>query len=155
MRDMLNRLREGLLAPLLRRPRLLQVAALCVREGQHGTEVLLLTSRGTGRWILPKGWPQKGTDEPGAALAEAWEEAGVQRADVSREPIGRYRSVKRSETGLEEPCEVIVFRVDVRRMTDDYPESGERTRLWVSPLEAAERVDEPDLKTILRDFART
>ena len=155
MRDVLNWVRKDILAPLLTRPRPMQVAALCVRQRGDRREVLLVTSRGTKRWILPKGWPHKGVEEPGSALAEAWEEAGVKRADVSGAPIGRYRSVKRSDTGLERPCDVIVFRVDVRQMADDFPEQGERKRLWVSPAEAAEKVDEPGLKDILRDFART
>ena len=153
MNDLLKWVREDLLAPLVSRPPLLQVAALCVRERRDGPQVLLITSRGTGRGILPKGWPHKGTEEPGSALAEAWEEAGVKRAEASAEPIGRYRAVKRENSGLEQPCEVMVFRVDVRQLVDDYPESGQRKRLWVSPAEAAEQVDEPGLKAILRDFA--
>lgn len=155
MRMILNWVREDLLGPLLARPPLLQVAALCVRQKRDRPEVLLITSRGTHRWILPKGWPHKGTGEPGSALAEAWEEAGVKRAVASPEPLGRYRAVKREDSGLERPCDVIVFRVDVRQLVDDYPESGQRKRLWVSPEEAAEKVDEPGLKAILRDFAGT
>jgi 8-oxo-dGTP pyrophosphatase MutT (NUDIX family) len=152
---MLNRLREAFLAPLISRPRLLQIAALCIRRRGDRSEVLLVTSRTSKRWILPKGWPHRGVEEPGSALAEAWEEAGVKRADVSPSPIGRYRSMKRSKSGLERPCDVLVFRVDVRQMADDFPERGERRRIWVSPAEAVDRVDEPGLKALLRDFATT
>ena len=50
-----------LVLPLLRRPERMQVSALCHRRDASGkTEILLITSRGTGRWILPKGWPIDG-----------------------------------------------------------------------------------------------
>ncbi len=146
--------RDELLLPLLKRPRRLQVAALCVRTKPRGPEVLLITSRGTKRWILPKGWPEKGHDAAGTALLEAWEEAGVKRATVSPEPIGRYTSTKNNDSGLVEPCDMLVFRLDVHEMTSNFPEQGERQLNWVSPEKAAEMVSEPELKAILRALPR-
>ena len=144
--------RDEFLKPLVRRPYLLQVAALCLRDGANGPQVLLVTSRGTKRWILPKGWPEKGHDAAGTALREAWEEAGVKRARAWSEPLGHYTAVKRRDTGLETPCDVLVFRVDVQEMASDYPERHERQRVWVSPSEAADMVRDAGLKTILRTF---
>ena len=60
------------------RPERHQVAALCWRMGQGGAvEILLVTSRDTGRWVIPKGWPMDGKSASAAAAREAWEEAGV------------------------------------------------------------------------------
>jgi 8-oxo-dGTP pyrophosphatase MutT (NUDIX family) len=67
-----------------------QVAALCYRENAQGKQVLLITSRATKRWIVPKGWPIEGLDGPASALQEAWEEAGVRKADILPEPVGTY-----------------------------------------------------------------
>lgn len=138
--------------PMISRPRRLQVAALCCREGDKGTKVLLITSRDTGRWILPKGWPIDGLTAPDAALQEAWEEAGVKKARIRRKPVGSYEYDKRLEGGVPVPVDVKVYRVDVDKLADTYPEADERRRRWVSPQEAAELVDEDSLKTLLRQM---
>jgi len=138
--------------PLLRRPPQIQVAALCCRDGHAGHEVLLITSRDTGRWILPKGWLVPGKDAAGSALQEAWEEAGVRASAIRPAPVGIYHYDKRFDEGYPAPVEVRIFRVDVTALADRYPERRERERAWVSPAEAAERVDEPELKAILREL---
>ncbi|RAI03224.1 NUDIX hydrolase [Acuticoccus sediminis] len=150
VKTLLKFARDEVLLPLVKRPRRLQVAALCLRNGDGGREVLLITSRGTGRWILPKGWPEKGTDAAGTALREAWEEAGVKRATTHPSPVGQYTSEKHNDGGLVLPCDVLVFRVDVHEMTRDYPERGQRKLVWVAPGDAADMVAEHGLKTILR-----
>ena len=53
---------EEMIKPILFRPKRVQVAALCHRTNTGNKEVLMITSRGTGRWILPKGWPINGKD---------------------------------------------------------------------------------------------
>jgi len=137
--------------PLLRRPPELQVAALCCRTGEDGgTEVLLITSRDTGRWVLPKGWLMKGMNAAEAARAEAWEEAGVKAARITPEPVGVYHYEKRLDDGYGAPVEVQVFRIDVEELSDTYPETRERARLWLKPQMAAARVAEPELKALLR-----
>jgi 8-oxo-dGTP pyrophosphatase MutT (NUDIX family) len=128
----------------------LQVAALCYRETPEGKRVLLVTSRDTGRWIVPKGWPIKGKNGPQSALQEAWEEAGVDKADIEEEPIGFYDYDKGLGDGLTKPIEAQVYLTRVRNIADDYPEVAQRERAWYTPAEAAELVDEPDLKAILR-----
>lgn len=138
-----------LVAPLLRRPRRLQVAALCTRGQGALTEVLLVTSRGTGRWVLPKGWPMRGRSAAQAALQEAWEEAGVRRGRVSDRPVGRYTAEKGLASGLPVPVELLVFAVEVEDLRDDFPEAGQRRRVWVPPAEAAGMVLEPGLRDLL------
>lgn len=136
--------------PILRRPKRVQVAALCYQDTDQGKRVLLITSRDTGRWIVPKGWPIDGLDGPGAALQEAWEEAGVKQADIQSDPVGLYGYDKGLGEGMTVPVEARVYLTRVRDLSDEYPESDLRKRAWFSPQDAANLVDEPDLKEILR-----
>lgn len=138
--------------PLFLRPKRVQVAALCLRDGETGQEVLLITSRDTGRWIVPKGWPIDGKDGAETALQEAWEEAGVEDAVICNEPMGQYDYDKWLDCGTPQPVETNLYRLKVTGVSDDYPEADQRERLWVTPAEAANLVDEPQLKAILRDL---
>lgn len=140
-------------APLFRRPKGLQVAALCTRGTGADKKVLLVTSRGTGRWIIPKGWPIRGLSSARAAVQEAWEEAGVKSAMATSKPIGSYRYNKTMGSGLPMPVETLVYGVDVDGLENDFPEAGQRERRWVTAKEAANLVDEPELKSILRASA--
>ncbi|MET3600551.1 NUDIX hydrolase [Martelella mangrovi] len=151
---MFSRIWNNYLAPLLGRPARVQLAALCHRDGADGPEVLLITSRTTRRWIIPKGWPVAGTDGAGTALQEAWEEAGVKPADTDRIRIGRYRYNKIVNGGLPVPTDVYVYAVKVEALLDSFPEMAERERAWMSPEDAARAVDEPELKAILKDFPK-
>lgn len=152
MTDALKNALSSVVTPLLRRPRMLQVAALCYRHGDAGKEVLLITSRDTGRWVIPKGWPIDGLDAPGAAMREAWEEAGVKTGTIRREAIGHFDYDKRLDNGASVPVEVQVFAYNVSSLKDRFPEADERRRKWVRPQEAAEMVQEPELQDILRGF---
>ncbi|WP_114965454.1 NUDIX hydrolase [Alkalilacustris brevis] len=135
-------------APLLRRPSELQVAALCIRMRDGRREVLLITSRGSGRWILPKGWPMAGKTLAEAAAEEAWEEAGV-RGRVEASALGGYSARKFGPGGLGRQSKVYVFRLEVARQEDDYPEAGQRKRKWVTPKRAAGMVREAGLRQLL------
>lgn len=126
-----------------------QVAALCLRAGTQGPEVLLVSSLQTRRWILPKGWPMDGRSNAQAALQEAWEEAGV-TGKVEEAEIGSYGYYKIRKSGLPVPCRVSVFRVDVAALADTYPESAKRKRRWVPAAQAADMVHERELKDLLR-----
>ncbi|MBW6505915.1 MAG: NUDIX hydrolase [Rhodobacteraceae bacterium] len=126
----------------------LQVGALCLRGRPERREVLLVSSLGTGRWIIPKGWPMRGRTLAEAALREAWEEAGVQ-GEVGALPFGAFGYAKQRDGAAPTPCRVQVFIVRVRGLADDYPEAGRRARRWVRPIEAAAMVDEPELKALL------
>ena len=128
-------------------PKAVQTAALCTRSSDD--KVLLLTSRDTGRWVLPKGWPMPGMSLADAALREAWEEAGV-TGHVTQEPIGTFSYMKRLDAGFSIPVTVFVHDVRVFEMAKSFPESGQRTLRWACPVEASELVDEPSLAALLR-----
>ena len=137
-----------------RRPRKRsQVAALCYRKtAKGGKQILLITSRDQGRWIIPKGWPIEGLNDARAAKQEAWEEAGVSDGKVANQPIGTFDYQKRLNGGGEATCETQVFPLEVAKLAEKFPEASQRTRKWFSPKKAAQLVDEPELKDILRDF---
>lgn len=140
---------EELLKPMISRPKAVQVAALCCRETDGETDVLMITSRGTGRWIIPKGWPIKGKDGAQSALQEAWEEAGVKSAKPNSEPIGTYDYTKKRDNGTLEQVQTYVYRVAVNDISSTYPESHQRKRKWMRPEDAANLVDEPQLRDLL------
>ena len=131
---------------LSRRPPVMQVGALCLHADRP--EVLLITSRDTGRWIIPKGWPMPGRSLAEAAGQEAWEESGV-RGTISPTEIGRYSYDKRQDRGFAIPVEVRVFPIEVRELAKNFPEVDERKRAWFAPEQAAELVDESGLKALL------
>ncbi len=147
---MLRTLWSDYIAPMLRRPARYQLAALCYRRKGNGIEVLLVTSRETRRWIIPKGWPKSGYDSGGVALEEAWEEAGIKPRGRKPRRVGRYSYRKVLEGGVPVPTEVDVYAIEVEKLYDTYPEAGQRERRWVPPADAAEMVEEPDLQELLR-----
>lgn len=139
-------LRQSVGVLMGRRPPALQVGAVC-RCVQTG-DVVLITSRGTGRWVIPKGWPMEGKTLSAAAATEAWEEAGVE-GHVREAEIGRYHYDKEQGPGYSVPVEVRVFLLDTDCLRADFPEARQRKRRWFSAQEAAQRVVEPGLKEIL------
>lgn len=151
MNMVLHKAWDSFLGPMLQRPKRLQVAALCHKGIGDDRRFLLVTSRETKRWIIPKGWPIRGLKSNEAALQEAWEEAGVQHGSVSAGPIGTYTYQKRQSTGWAYPVETLVYSVAVVDLADTYPEVDERTRKWVTAQAAAGMVDEPELQQIFRD----
>lgn len=129
----------------------LQVAALCWRRSRKGVRILLITSRDSGRWVIPKGWPMRNRTEAGAAAREAYEEAGL-RGSISERSIGLYTYVKKLGTGRSMLCAVKVFPMEVREMLTEYPETGQRRARWFSRDKAAKRITEPELKALVRAF---
>lgn len=129
-----------------------QVAALCWRKRRGAVEVLLITSRETRRWVVPKGWPMEGLKDYNAARVEAFEEAGVE-GRVARRPIGSFRYAKREE-GESFPVRVAVYSFEVQREKKNWPESRERKREWFDVEGAATRVQEPELKAVIRALER-
>ena len=129
-----------------------QIAALPVRRDDRGRlRVLLVTSRDTGRWVLPKGWPIDGLDPWEAAAVEALEEAGAEGA-VGMSAIGSYGYGKRMSGGATLPCRVELYPMRVKRLHKTWKEVRERERRWFGPSAAAKRVDEPELRDILRSL---
>jgi 8-oxo-dGTP pyrophosphatase MutT (NUDIX family) len=125
-----------------------QSAAVCVRTRASGEiEVLLITTRSTGRWCIPKGWPIKGLKPHQVAEREAWEEAGI-KGKAKKKPLSYYTYLKLLDDGSSVPSLVSVHLLKTSAVADEYPEASERVREWVTPPEAARRVQEPELKGI-------
>lgn len=131
-----------------------QVAALPLRRRKNGKlEVLLVTSRESGRWVLPKGWPMPGKAPWRAAQIEALEEAGV-TGPVAHDDLGRYRYGKRLDDGRVVDCRVKVFPMLVEDQRQTWKERSQRKRQWFSLGDAAEAVDEKELRDILQTLRR-
>jgi 8-oxo-dGTP pyrophosphatase MutT (NUDIX family) len=125
-----------------------QVAALPLRLAKNGSiEILLVTSRDTGRWIIPKGWTSRRIKDCKAAAREAREEAGV-KGKIPREAIGTYRYIKR-ELGNGALIEVRVFLLKVSKRCKRWPEKHERRRAWFDIEDAASRVSDPELSMLI------
>lgn len=136
------------LAGLFVKPPRLQIAALCYRQGEKEPEVLLVSTRDSGRLILPKGWPEKDKPAFETALIEVYEEAGViGKADPR--PMGSFRSFKGLADGLRIRTKVLVFKVRFEKQLKDFPEAGQRERVWLPLSEAIEAAYEPSLKRFL------
>ncbi len=129
----------------------LQVAALPWRMTTDGIEIMLITSRDTGRWVLPKGWPESGENFFEAAAREAGEEAGLS-GTVAHHEAGRYLYAKVLSSGEEVPCKVLVFPLEVDRVADKWKEKHQRKRKWVKFAEAARMLNEPDLCRLITAF---
>jgi 8-oxo-dGTP pyrophosphatase MutT (NUDIX family) len=129
-----------------------QSAALPWRRGANGLEVLLITSRETRRWVIPKGWPINGLKSCQTAAREAFEEAGVE-GDIGRKKVGVFHYDKRLRSGRVQKVRVAVYPLKVDTEREAWPEVQQRERLWTTPAEAAELVYEPELADLLRAFA--
>ena len=129
----------------------IQYAALPYRLSGRRLEVMLITSRETHRWVIPKGWPIKGMKSAKSAAQEAFEEAGV-LGKVAKRPIGSYAYDKRLKSGRLQHIRVAVFPLQVESEAEVFPEAGQRERQWASPVEAARLVDEPELMVVLATF---
>lgn len=136
------------LASMFRRPARVQIAALCHRKRGGVQEVLLITSKTTRRWILPKGWPILSYNAHRTAAIEAFEEAGV-IGTARRKPFATFLSHKGGEAGFKIRTRVLVFLVDVESTTTDYPEYGKRDVRWVPIGEAIKMAGDPGLVDVL------
>lgn len=129
-----------------------QYGAIPHRRQAGEIRILLVTSRETKRWVIPRGNPIRGLSPAQAAAQESFEEAGVIGAMVA-EPIGRYEYGKRRRDGSVEPAEVEVYLLEVEVEREEWPERHQRERRWFAPEEAAALVDEPGLAALLRSLA--
>ena len=133
--------------------RRLQYGALPYRTSiKDRAEFMLLTSRETRRWIIPKGWPKRGRSPHHSAAREAFEEAGVVGA-VAKRPVGSFSYEKRLKNGRSVECEVRVFPLEVKRQRKEWPEKQERRVKWLSASKAAEKVKDPAISKMIRRVA--
>jgi 8-oxo-dGTP pyrophosphatase MutT (NUDIX family) len=122
------------------------------RSADGGVEVLLITSRETRRWVVPRGNPIRGKGPAGSAAQEALEEAGIV-GRVGADAIGHYSYEKRRRLGMVVPARVHLFRMDVTEEHDDWPEKGQRERRWFPAEEAAAAVHEAELAGLIRSLS--
>jgi hypothetical protein len=114
--------------------------------------IMLVTSRQTRRWIIPKGNVDDGMTPHAAAAQEAEEEAGV-RGKISRNPLGSFTYDKRIVGGISITATIIVFPLAVREVMDEWKESKWRRRRWFAIDEVADAIEEPELHEIINSFA--
>lgn len=112
---------------------------------------MLITSRETKRWVIPKGNPVKGLQLHESAAEEAFEEAGLTGIGCPA-ALGTFRYDKRLSNGSFRPTDVHVFPLAVTRQAESWPELGERECRWFSLTEAADAVNEPELKIMIAEF---
>jgi len=123
------------------------VIAYRVREG--AVEVLLLTSRDTGRWLIPKGNIGGGMTPAQAAKREAFEEGGVKGSIEGKLPLGVYTYFKRLPSGESRAAAVEVYLLKVKEQLKKWPEKGERRLAWVSAIKAISLIEEPGVVPLL------
>ena len=134
------------------RPKIATQFAALPFGAEDAPQVMLITSRETRRWVLPKGWTIKGLKPPQVALREAYEEAGLVGRIVGKRPVGAFYYEK-NMTENRQSCRVWVFLMRVDNQLDDWPEKDQRETRWFDPLEAAGLVAENDLQDLLRKLA--
>ncbi|MFA7305986.1 MAG: NUDIX hydrolase [Hyphomicrobium sp.] len=133
-------------------PLLKQVGALPLRKAPTNTiEVLLVSSRDTGRWVIPKGWPSKRMIDSAAAAREAKQEAGV-TGKIAKKPVGsyRYRKIEKENIRL---IEVDVYLLWVKKEKKQWKEKAERNRVWFDAQTASRKVREPNLRALISALA--
>jgi 8-oxo-dGTP pyrophosphatase MutT (NUDIX family) len=130
------------------KPVLRQAGAIPYRHGAEGLQVLLITSRGTGRWLIPKGNIDKGFTPAQAAEREAYEEAGVKGA-LSKAPLGNFTSLKRLRNGAIIPVTVEVYALQVEKELKNWPERAERRLKWMPVAQAVNLVQEEGMARLL------
>ena len=100
------------------------VIAYRIRDGK--VRVLLMTSRDTGRWIIPRGNIKPGVTPCRAAEQEAYEEAGVRGTIISSNPLGMYTYSKKLASGEARAATVEVYLLRVEERLKKWPERSER-----------------------------
>lgn len=130
--------------------KVMQSAALAYRFEDGTPQVLMITSRNSGRWVLPKGHIEEGQTPRDAVSVEAYEEAGL-RGDVGETEIGFY-VYKKSDRPDVSKFKVAVYPMKVTNIEEDWPEKKKRRRKWMDFQTAADSVNEPSLKVLLSEF---
>jgi 8-oxo-dGTP pyrophosphatase MutT (NUDIX family) len=140
LRTLVSRLRIG--------GRAIQFGVLPFRRTEDGLQIMLVTSRSSGRWILPKGWRAHGLAPHLSAAKEAFEEAGL-RGATSERSIGVFRHLK---TGFRREVRVEIFPMEVTEQLDDWPERFQRRRQWFNVHQAALAVSNPSVRRVIGSF---
>jgi len=126
-----------------------QVGALPYVATESGLLVLLITTRGLGRWTIPKGWPKPGLTDAEMAAREAFEEAGV-TGEIGPRPIADFLYIKRLHVFSWARCRVEVYPLRTSCQHLVWPEQASRRSVWMAPGKAAATVRETQLSRVLR-----
>ncbi|MFL2781297.1 MAG: NUDIX hydrolase [Rhodospirillales bacterium] len=128
-----------------------QVGCLCYKWVDKKLKVLIITSRTTKRWIIPKGWMQPKLGASGSAAVEAWEEAGV-LGICDKKKFGDFKNIKILKDGYPLECIVDVFLMKTITQKAEFPEKDERTVKWIDPEDAASFIRNKSLIHLLKNF---
>jgi 8-oxo-dGTP pyrophosphatase MutT (NUDIX family) len=132
-----------------------QSAAAVFRGAGSECELALVTSRDTGRWILPKGWIEADEDGAAAAVRETWEEAGLIVEALPGGPAGHYRYLKQRARRRDAVCDVEVYVLRLLEEKDQWPEKSQRRRKWFPVATAIGLIGEDGLKQVVREAFQT
>jgi 8-oxo-dGTP pyrophosphatase MutT (NUDIX family) len=146
---------KTLIDPIIRRPDGIQVAALVFKRTAKGIKVLIVTSRRSKRWIIPKGWPIKGKSLADTAGTEAWEEAGFTNPLAPPLEIGTFRYEKQLTSGVPIPITVHIFALETDELAKKFPEKGQRRRKWVTPKRAKALLKNDDISSALETLLKS
>ena len=138
---------------IFNRPMKLQVGCICYKKEKKKLKILIITSRNSKRWIIPKGWIKKNLGSIRSAEAEAWEEAGV-KGKCYKNTIGFYTYQKIGKNGKGRRCTVKVFALKVREQLNDFPEKNFRTLRWITPEKSHKFIENKELVQVLENFAK-
>ena len=127
-----------------------QAGVIAYRILDGKVRVLLMTSRDTGRWIIPKGNVHGRSTPSKTAEKEAYEEAGVRGTITSSIPLGIYSYFKKLESGEVRAATVEVYLLRIKERLKKWPEKGERKLSWVTTKKAVGLVEEPGVVPLLR-----
>ncbi len=130
-----------------------QAAAFCYKKKNGKQYILMVTSRGSKQWILPKGWIEDDLTEKELAALEAEEEAGVVTKPEKIKKIGLYRYTKQLSRTRSVPVDVNVYSMPLRRLKKKFKERRQRKRKWVTIKEAIKLVSDKDLEAFLKKIA--
>ncbi len=131
-----------------------QIAALPMVGIEGETHILLITTRGRGRWTIPKGWPKSGMADVDMAAKEAAQEAGVE-GYIGAQPLGCFGYTKHLHLFFWARCHVEVYPLYVRVNRVQWREKAARKMCWAAPDEAASLVADTELASLLRSLFRS
>ncbi len=99
------------------------------RKKEGKWEILIVSTRGSERWIFPKGQPEKGLTPSQVALMECQEEAGAKGKVVGHPLLLPYER----DAGL---VNLVLFPLQLSKLEPSWLEEGQRER-QVIPLDYA------------------
>ena len=127
-----------------------QAGVLAWLPGTDPVQFCIVTSRRTGRWILPKGNVDPGMSSREAAEQEALEEAGLV-GTAAPEPIAIFRAPK-IRPPLIWTIEIAYYPMRIDEVLDDWIEADLRGRRFVTLTAARELLWQPEVIALAERF---